>query len=201
MKVNERKHEITKIAYKLFLTKGYDNTSVDEIIKEAGIAKGTYYYYFESKEQTLEAVIHMMLDQMIIKAKQVIDMPLSATQKMIHIIMCFRPDIKEQQLSDAIHLPENIVMHQKINKKIIEAAVPILSKVVEQGNEEKILNCQNHISEKVKITLLLSQNLFDERTYSETDIAVYIELLEHLYGTEKGTLEFVRDLIKNKGIQ
>ena len=35
----------------------------DEIIAEAGIAKGTYYYYFPSKEATLEAVIDMMIDE------------------------------------------------------------------------------------------------------------------------------------------
>ena len=46
-KGEKRKQELLKIAYKMFLSKGYENTSVDEIIEEAGIAKGTYYYYFE----------------------------------------------------------------------------------------------------------------------------------------------------------
>ena len=52
-KGERRKQELLKIAYKMFITKGYENTSVDDIIEAAGIAKGTYYYYFESKEQTL----------------------------------------------------------------------------------------------------------------------------------------------------
>ena len=47
----------------MFLTKGYDNTSIDDIIHEAQIAKGTYYYYFESKESTLEEVINMMINE------------------------------------------------------------------------------------------------------------------------------------------
>ena len=42
-KGERRKQELLQIAYRMFVEKGYDNTSVDEIIAEAGIAKGTYY--------------------------------------------------------------------------------------------------------------------------------------------------------------
>lgn len=198
MKTNNKKQELTKIAYKLFLTKGYKNTSIDEIIKEAGIAKGTYYYYFESKEETLEEVINLILDNMVSRAKQVIEMPLTATEKFISVIMCFKANIEEEQLSNTIHLPENVVMHQKMNKRIIAEAVPILVKVVEQGNNEKLLNCKDNISEKVKTTLLLSQSLFDDMNYTEQDVVVYIDILENLYGAEKGSLDFVKKLIGNK---
>ena len=198
MKTNNKKQELTKIAYKLFLTKGYENTSIDEIIKEAGIAKGTYYYYFESKEETLEEVINLILDNMVSRANQVIEIPLTATEKFISVIMCFKPNIEEEQLSNTIHLPENVVMHQKMNKRIIAEAVPILVKVVEQSNNEKLLNCKDNISEKVKTTLLLSQSLFDDMNYTEQDAVVYIDILENLYGAEKGSLDFVKKLIGNK---
>ena len=61
-KGERRKQELLQIAYRMFLQKGYEETSVDEIIAQAGIAKGTYYYYFETKEQMLEEVIDMMLE-------------------------------------------------------------------------------------------------------------------------------------------
>ena len=64
-KGEKRKKELLKIAYDMFITQGYENTSVDEIIEKAQIAKGTYYYYFQSKEQTLEEVIDMMIDNEI----------------------------------------------------------------------------------------------------------------------------------------
>ena len=60
-KGEKRKQDLIRIAYRLFTARGYEHTSVDEIIAEAGIAKGTYYYYFESKEQMLEDVVGMML--------------------------------------------------------------------------------------------------------------------------------------------
>jgi len=45
-KGNRRRQELLRIAYRLFMEKGYDNTTIEEIIGEAGIAKGTYYYHF-----------------------------------------------------------------------------------------------------------------------------------------------------------
>lgn len=201
MKVNDRKEELTKIAYKLFLKNGYENTSIDEIIKEAKIAKGTYYYYFESKEETLEEVVNMMLDNMVQKAKQVLEIKMTPIQKIINIIMCFKPEIEEEIISNALHLPENIVMHKKLNKKVIEEATPLLSQVVKEANKEKILNCKENISEKVKTTLMLSQNLFDDMNYTEKDIIVYIEILESLYGAEKGSLNFIRNLIGNEWLK
>lgn len=59
-KGEKRKQELLQIAYRLFLSKGYEETSIDEIIEEAQIAKGTFYYHFKSKEALLEALINKM---------------------------------------------------------------------------------------------------------------------------------------------
>ena len=82
-KGEKRKLELLKIAYGMFITKGYENTSVDGIIEEAGIAKGTFYYYFESKEQLLEDVIEMMLDEEIAKAEEVLSSDLPIPQRIM----------------------------------------------------------------------------------------------------------------------
>lgn len=95
MKRELRKKELTQIAYELFLTKGYEKTSVDEIISKAGIAKGTYYYYFESKEQTLEEVINMIIYKCVLKAKQVLDTDLPIEQKFLNVILSLRVSSEE----------------------------------------------------------------------------------------------------------
>ena len=46
-------------AYSLFLEKGVNITAIDEIVKRAGVAKGTFYLYFKDKYDLLdEIVIH-----------------------------------------------------------------------------------------------------------------------------------------------
>lgn len=197
LKSIERKEELLKIAYNKFITKGYQNTSIDEIINEAKIAKGTYYYYFESKEKTLEEVINMVVEKMTNKAKKTLELELPLEQKFINIILSFKPEINEETLTEAINLPENIIMHEKINKKIIKNAVPILSQIVEEGNKQGILNCKENIPEKIKITLMLSSDLFDEGNYNENDIEIYIDIVETLLGAKKESLSFIKKLIGN----
>lgn len=50
------KNEILDAAQKLFLSKGYEETSVSDIMKEAGGAKGMFYRFFESKEEVMRAL-------------------------------------------------------------------------------------------------------------------------------------------------
>ena len=199
MKSIDRKEELLKIAYNKFITKGYLNTSIDEIISEAKIAKGTYYYYFESKEKTLEEVINMMVDKMINKANSVLELELPLEQKFISVILSFRPEVNERHLAETINLPENIIMHEKVNKKIIENAVPILSQIVEEGNKQKILDCKENITEKIKITLMLSSELFDDGNYNEADVKIYIDIVENLLGATKGSLAFINKVIGKGG--
>src|SRR5271166_1566714 len=50
-KRDARRQEVLEAAARLFKSKGYEATSVDDIAEEADIAKGTIYYHFETKEE------------------------------------------------------------------------------------------------------------------------------------------------------
>ena len=90
-KGEKRKKELLKIAYDMFLAQGYENTSVDEIIERAQIAKGTYYYHFQSKERMLEEVIDMMIDSEAKMAEQIITMDIPVPQKIVMMITSMKP--------------------------------------------------------------------------------------------------------------
>lgn len=193
-----RKKELLNIAYKLFMTKGYENTSVDEIIAEAKIAKGTYYYYFESKEATLEKVIEMMIEEECKKANEILQSNLSVQEKILGIIISMRPNTEELKIQEAINIPENIIMHQKINKKIIEVITPLLTEVIEEGKKQNIFDCDN-VKERIEIILIITNNLFDANEQNSRKLNIYIEifidLIEKLLGAKKGTIDFAKNLI------
>lgn len=195
MKKTERKQKLLQIAYNMFLNKGYDNTSIDDIISEAKIAKGTYYYYFASKEETLEEVINMMINEEVNEAKKILNMPISIPEKLVGVITSLRPKIDEQEIKNTLNKKENIVMHEKINYRVIEEAIPLLEQVINEGKEKKIFNC-NHIKERLRMLLIMSNELFDSETFNINEIEVFIDTAEKMLGAKQGTLEFIKVLIQ-----
>ncbi|GEM_PF-2071474 len=56
-KAKRTKQDIIEAAWRLFSKKGILNTSVSEIVREAHVAKGTFYLYFETKDDVVNAII------------------------------------------------------------------------------------------------------------------------------------------------
>ena len=195
-KGEKRKQDLIRIAYRMFVNRGYEHTSVDEIIAEAGIAKGTYYYYFESKEQMLEDVIGMMLQAEAEQAEAVLHADLSVPEKIVGIIASIHPAQEEQTIEDALHQPENVLMHNKARDRMFDLIVPILSRAAEEGVEKGLFHCDN-IPERVREIVILSSDLFDGyNSIPPAVIDVFIDTVEKILGAESGTMGFIRALIR-----
>src|SRR5205807_3908639 len=57
-----RRAAVLRVARRIFSQKGYHETSIDDLIEAAGIARGTFYLYFESKR----AIFDELLDQLVV---------------------------------------------------------------------------------------------------------------------------------------
>ena len=68
----ERKNEILDVAEELFAEKGFDNASTNDIINRIGIARGTLYHHFGSKEEILDAIVERMTGEGISRAKAIV---------------------------------------------------------------------------------------------------------------------------------
>ena len=95
----ERKAELINAAEELFNEKGFENTSVDDIIKRVGVAKGLFYYYFSSKEDLIDILTQRMLNEIESSVVAVLEMKnLSATDRFIGLLksqkdVCLRSEI------------------------------------------------------------------------------------------------------------
>ncbi|WP_110928678.1 TetR/AcrR family transcriptional regulator [Bacillus massiliglaciei] len=63
--MNERKRQVVLQAQKLFVEKGYQATSIQEILEKGNVSKGTFYNYFPSKSELLKDVFRIMYEKLI----------------------------------------------------------------------------------------------------------------------------------------
>lgn len=196
----ERRQEIIETAKKLFRDRGYNNTPVEAIIKEMGVAKGTFYYYFKSKEEVLEAIVDHTLDQIVKMAEQVADdASMNALTKMELLLSNSQiGDEDTKDVAEHLHLPANRELHEVTNIQTVLRLSPVLAKIVKQGNEEKVFNVKRPL-ETMQFLLtggqfLLDGGLFD---FSEQEILerrmVLQEILEKVLEAERGTFDFMNN--------
>lgn len=191
----ERKNEILDVAERLFAAKGFDHTSTNDILEEIGIARGTLYYHFKSKEDILDAMIDRMIGQMLVQAKTL------AGQKEIPVLRRLTMMIQSLQerggcgdeIMEQIHKPQNALMHQKIQERLSVEMNPLLTCLIEEGIEEGI--CQtDYPSEAAEMTFLYANIAFDElMVHSEEERqrkrAAFIYNLERLLKMEQGSMQ------------
>ncbi len=200
----ERTLEIIQAAQKLFMEKGYSNTSIQAIINEVGVAKGTFYYYFSSKEDVLEAIVNYTLDDLLKQAQQVADdETLDAVSKMQLVLSNINvADDDSNNVVEYLHQPKNRELHEMANVQIVLRLSPILAKIVEQGNKEKVFKVKRPL-ETVQLLLCGSQFLldgglfaFNKQEIKERQLVIQ-EIIEKALVAKSGTFSF---MAKPKGV-
>lgn len=78
------KSRIVKCAWNLFYKKGYDETTVEDIIVASKTSKGTFYHYFKGKEALLNTLSYLF-DEKYEELNQVINPNLSAYDKLLYL--------------------------------------------------------------------------------------------------------------------
>ncbi len=194
----ERRLEIILTSEKLFRENGYRKTSVDAIIKEMGVAKGTFYYYFKSKEEVLEAIVDHTLDQIMGMAEQVVDEPsMDALTKMQLLLSGSHiGGGNAQEVAEHLHLPENRELHEVSNVQVVIKLSPIFAKIIEQGNAEGVFNAKYPLATAqfllTGFQFLLDGGLFEfsEAEVLERRLAMQ-EIIEKSLGAKSGAFDFL----------
>jgi AcrR family transcriptional regulator len=138
----ERKSELIDVAERLFLERGYENTTVSDIVKEVGVAQGTFYYYFASKHDVLDAVIEREIDEpereiMAIAHRADEDAEFKL-REMADVILRFQT--AKRGLIEHVHEESNAVMHEKMERRIIARLAPTMTEVIEEGIAREALS-------------------------------------------------------------
>ncbi|PEE37542.1 TetR/AcrR family transcriptional regulator [Bacillus cereus] len=199
----ERRKEILETAERLFLTKGYTKTTVNDILKEIGIAKGTFYHYFKSKEEVMDEIIMRIIKEDVTKAKRIVSNPdIPVLDKLFKILMEQSPkpgDVKEKMI-EQFHQPNNAEMHQKSLVQSIIHLSPVLTEVLEQGIEEGIFSTP-YPQETIELLLSSAQVIFDDGLFQWKPeemmrrAKAYIKMMEVSVGAKEGSFDYMIEVL------
>ena len=138
----ERRSELVDTAERFFLDKGYEQTAVSDIVAESNVAQGTFYYYFNSKTDILEAVVEKSIaaleDCLLTTIRRRDITAENKFYEMINTIFQFHKE--KEQLIDCAHKDGNAVLHLKLEKRTSDDLLPALTEVIETGVEEGLFN-------------------------------------------------------------
>ena len=190
----ERRNEILDVAERLFCTKGYDQTSTNDILSEIGIARGTLYYHFSSKEDILDAMIDRILDEIVRRASRIaLDESVPVLERMTQTILASNVDTKTgDMILEQMHKPQNALMHAKMQERLLKQLIPLFTKLIEDGISQGLMQTADP-EDTIEMLLLYANTVFDDAiAYSEADkkkkVLAFINNTEILLHMEKGSL-------------
>ena len=182
-----RKNEILDAATILFAEKGADHTSVADIMTAVGIAKGTLYHHFKSKEEIMDALIERQTSVLLKKAKMAAgDQSMPVNERMLRTVLALHMDTEQTEGREMIrhlHEPQNALMHEKTKRVIFRQVPAIMAGIVEDGIAQGIFDAP------YPLDVMLDDNILKlGKTQRSEKIRAFLCLLERLLGAESGEL-------------
>lgn len=141
-----RQNELLDCAQALFLERGYDKVSLNEVIIAAGVSKGAFYHYFASKEALLEALATRFAEAAFARIRSVLDDPdLDAIERLNALLAKGRRDKIENvetvwALFAPLFRPENLVLFHRIKVTVRALVSPVLREIITRGVADGIFD-------------------------------------------------------------
>ncbi len=134
----QRKDEILDAAQTLFVTKGYQATTIEDILKAVGIAKGTLYHHFSGKEEVLRGLVRRTVGQAVERARAIAASDLSALEKLGAVVASAQVEGQSAELIEEFHTQDNSEFHLLSIVEMVKGLTPILADVVSEGAEKGV---------------------------------------------------------------
>jgi AcrR family transcriptional regulator len=204
-----RKQELMDAALDLFADKGYDNTSINDIIDRVGVTKGAFYYYFKSKEQVLDEIVEKFNEYDAQIFREVMAEAAPAVDKLIKMHVRGMRFIKEnpelaRKSWQAITSVGNTKIKHKHGESTHKLFIPILSELINQGIKEDAFDVP--VPEEtvglllnLYISLCYRMTLHCSGTAKECNeglgkyLLFYQDAVEKLFGLKKGSLQIAEN--------
>ena len=141
-----RRAELINCAQGLFLTRGYERTTINDVISATGLSKGAFYHHFRSKEDLLEAIAARFARESLSFIQHLqADLNLDALQRLNRLLALSR-DWKREHIPElramftTLLKPENAVLYHRIVEAAFAVLAPALAAIIAQGEAEGVFD-------------------------------------------------------------
>ncbi len=157
--MNNRKRQVLLTARRLFADKGFTATSVQDILDESQISKGTFYNYFTSKNECLMAMLEYAHEETSIKRRELL----------------IGQDIRDKNI-----LSEQIVVRMHINRE--QNLLPIYESIFSSGDKDlRSFIIKHHFMEISWLTARLVDVYGKEaQSYAPDCAVIFMGMIQHL---------------------
>jgi AcrR family transcriptional regulator len=181
----ERRQELITVAAQLFLKQGYENTTVQQIIDSLNLAKGTYYYHFQSKEDILIAVSDKLISDTRTKLIAIHKQnDKDVLWRIREILSIFHDDFyRNRKIWKLVYHDKNIAMHKQVTKIGGKRFTPLLTDVIREGMEKDLVHVPHaHETAQALISIfdIFSRQLCSSRGHDKR-VRIF-ETLRYLIG-------------------
>jgi AcrR family transcriptional regulator len=210
-KAAERRTEILDAAQDLFLSRGYDATTVNDLLNAVGLSKGAFYHHFAAKEEVLQALVWRMAEQGLAALSPVMERedlgPLDKLKSFFTEGQRFRKEHAStlRPLIEVLFRDENLRLRLRGTEQMIELIAPHLGSVLEEGAKtgvfdiddpletaRLVLNLGTLVHEAFATALkLAASNKSDAIALLSKRVASYERALERLLGIPKHSLSII----------
>lgn len=200
-KPEERKSEIVAAAGQLFLMKGYDRTTMKDVMEQLQVAKGTIYHYFSSKEDLLEAVVTRMAEEEVMRLEAVIAASEgTALDRLRQVVLSgHHQEVDHDGMLEHLHQSANAEMHVRLLAQLVTIQAPLYAELLRQGCEENLFTTDSPL-ECAEFLLSGIQFLTDLGIYPWTQEQLerrwqaFPGLIESLLQAPDGSFQFLMHL-------
>ena len=165
-KGDARRDELLATAERLFYTKGYEKTSVQDILNEMNFSKDGFYHHFDSKLAVLEAICQTRAQQSCERAKAAVmqaQTPVEQLNALLHGVPLWNDGDEgfAALLIRVITRDDGALMREKMKRIQLEALQPVLEDILAGGMAQGVF-LTTDASSAASLTLRLTAQFADE---------------------------------------
>ncbi|SDJ50071.1 TetR/AcrR family transcriptional regulator [Salimicrobium halophilum] len=140
------KHKIIETSISLFGQRGFKETSIQDIVDQLGLTKGTFYYYFKNKEEILVQIHEQFIDDLLEQQKRIMERDFSARDKLHALVTMMLRNIRTSVNSAMIffremrHLSEEKLAYVRKKRDLFQQNIEeLVQEGIERGEFRKEL--------------------------------------------------------------